>query len=185
MFEITLNSESLRNQLGSALMALQDSDAMLSVVATSMVPVLRKRVHEDGLDASGNAIGTYSKEYMSVRTGIYKSNGVYKSGPKKGERKPQGVYTKGKKKGEPRPQYNRTSDTKIILSLTRQAENDMKAIPTPIGWGIGYSNPDNYDKIVWNEKRYGKKILTALTDEEDKQVEEIALKYVDNIINKL
>jgi hypothetical protein len=165
--------------------ALQDSDAMLSQIATEMVPVLRKRVHEDGEDATGSKIGNYSKSYMSVRTGIYKSNDVYKSGPRKGQRKPQGVYTKGKQKGQPRPQYNRTSDTKIILSLTRQTENDMKAIPTTIGWGIGYSNPDNYDKIIWNEQRYGKKILTALTDQEDKQVEELALDYVDNIINNL
>lgn len=185
MFEISLESGQLRHDLLDAMKRLMDSDAVLSQVTTQLVPVMRKRVHEDGQDASGSQIGTYSREYMSVRTGIYKSNGVYKSGPNKGKAKPVGVFTKGPRKGQERPKYNRTGDTKVILSLTRQTENDMKAIPTEIGWGIGYSNEDNYNKIIWNEKRYGKKILTELTEQEDEQVGEIAEEYVNQIIDNL
>lgn len=184
MLEITTNTNSLVSQLENAMGLLLDVDPMLRSIATQMVPVMRVRVHVDGKDAEGNDIGNYSDAYMSVRTGIYKSNGVYKSGPNKGKQKPTGVFTKGKNKGRPRPSYNRTADRKVVLSLTRQSEQDMKAIPTQLGWGIGYSNPDNYNKMIWNEERYDKHILTKLTKEEEQNVSDISKEYVDNIVKQ-
>lgn len=83
-----------------------------------------------------------------------------------------------------RRKNNRTEDRKIILSLTRQMENDMMPLPTSGGWGIGYSNPFNYEKAIWNEKRENQKILTALSKEEDQQVTDIVNDYVDEIIKQ-
>lgn len=128
-------------------------DPMLRTIATSITPVMRKRVHEDGLDANGNAINTYDPDYLKLRIS----------------------------------KYSRTADKKMIFSLTRQMENDMKPIPLPSGdgWGIGYSNAFNYEKAIANERRENKKVLTALSKEEDEMVDQIAEDYVNDVINQL
>lgn len=153
MLEIRTNIEQAIPEISEALGLILNPDQMLRTIATSITPVLRKRVHEDGLDASGKGIGTYNPEYLKQRIS----------------------------------KYNRTADRKIVLSLTRQMENDMKPIPLPSGdgWGIGYSNPFNYEKAIANERRENVAILTALTDDEDKMVDEIAEDYVNDLINKL
>jgi len=62
--------------------------------------------------------------------------------------------------------FKRTSDSKVILSLTRQMENDLSVIASGNGYGIGYQNTENRKKADYCEKTYGKKILTKLTKEE-------------------
>lgn len=67
-------------------------------------------------------------------------------------------------------QYNRTGDRKIILSLTRQMENDLKVDKLPNGeWGIGLSNAANDAKADANEQRFG--AVFALTADEEAQME--------------
>ena len=51
--------------------------------------------------------------------------------------------------------FNRTADTKIILSLTSQMENDMAPIETPNGYGIGFNNIANLEKAGYAEDRAG------------------------------
>lgn len=152
MLEVTIHNNELIEELSQKIGLLLDTDPLNRIVATSMTAVLRKRVHEDGLDANGQPIDTYGPEYLKKRMG-----------------KP----------------FNRTADSRMVFSLTRQMENDMKPIPTEAGWGIGYSNPFNYDKAIWNEQRENKKVLTALTVEEEDQVQQIAEDYVQNILDQL
>lgn len=77
--------------------------------------------------------------------------------------------------------YNRTADTKVIISLTRQLENDYGVIATDGGgFGVGFNSgsspaPDpvdakkklisNYDKAGYVEKIFGKKIFDMTPDE--------------------
>lgn len=158
-------------------------DEVARAAANAVLPELRNRVHVQGKASDGNQIGTYSKGYMAVRTGNFgnskrKRDGSFKEQKKKGD---AGTFTKGSNKiplandggilkqskiGLNRPVYNRSSDTKVILSLTRMMEEDLKVMPSGNGYGIGYSNSDNYNKAIWNEATYGKKILTKLTAEE-------------------
>lgn len=166
--------------------ALQNNpDPVLRTVALAILPELKHRVHVDGKDSSGNQIGTYSKGYMAVRTGNYQNAAKFIRGTKKGQFKDKkkagdaGTFTKGtdikvfgtivedkSKLGINRPAYNRTTDTKVILSLTRQMENDLSVIPTGNGYGIGYLNPENLKKAMFCEANYDKKILSKLTKEE-------------------
>jgi hypothetical protein len=163
-----------------------DIDGLVYEVASSLKGDIRHRVHVEGKASDGSKIGDYSKGYMKVHTGNYpetaKKDGSVKGKKKKGQ---AGVFTKGPRKGQSRPVYNRQNDKKVILSLTRQMENDMRATePIKIegGYGIGYANEDNYNKAVWNEKRYGKKIWD-LTAEEVQKVESIVKERVDNFNN--
>ena len=82
--------------------------------------------------------------------------------------------------------YNRTADTKVILSLTRQMENDMTGGPikTLDGWGIGFKNPHNYDKSQWTEATYDKKIF-SLTEQEKADVRKIGEDFINRGIQQL
>lgn len=180
----------------AALKQLADTDKMLRTAATTVLPMMKKRIHEEGKDADGSQIGTYSKGYMKVRTGNFSNATRVTKGANKGKLKDAGVFTDrtirlnkntgvftGEEKvGKQRPRYNRTSDTKVILSLTRQMENDMKVIPLKSGsYGIGYSNSINYDKSQWCEETYNKKgKIFSLSADEISAVNTIANEFVNN-----
>jgi len=142
-------------------------DKILREIAQALTSAIVIRVHQEGKAADGSKIGTYSPEYMRVRTGQVKQ-------------------TKKEGKGAARKKYNRTSSTEVILSLTRQMEMDLTTCEQnpakiPNGYAIGYQNNFNYDKAVWNEQRYNKKILTQLSKEE----EALALLILENRINDI
>jgi hypothetical protein len=185
--------------------ALQGNvDPILRTVAMAVLPELKKRVHIDGKDSNDQLIGNYSPSYMVVRTGNYKNAAKYKRGEKAGQFKERkktgeaGTFTKGvntkfyhsiveetTKVGTNRPTYNRTADTKSILSLTKQMENDLTIIDTASGYGIGYLNPENYKKAIWCEENYKKKILTKLTKEEKEIAKKTAIEFTPNYIKNL
>lgn len=65
--------------------------------------------------------------------------------------------------------YNRTASRRVILSLTRQMENDWSIIPLGNDtYGLGFKNSFNADKAGWAEERYGR--VYGLTKEEKKSV---------------
>lgn len=158
-------------------------DSVLRGTATSMLGVVKSRIHEQGKDAEGGNIGTYTPGYMEVRTGQFKTNAKFSKGKNKGETKPTGVFTKGKNKGNQRPNYNRTSDTKVVISLTRQMENDFTVIATENGYGLGYLNALNFNKAGWVEETYKKKIF-SLTPDENTQAGVIANDEAHKVIDK-
>lgn len=142
-------------------------------VAVDVLNLMTQRIHEEGRAADDKPIGTYSPAYMKVRTGNYRNSTRYKRGTKAGKAKDAGVYTRGKNKGKPRPKYNRTNDTKIIVSLTRQLENDWAVIGTQKGYGIGFNNPFNAQKMKWVEERKDKKIAALTPGERAYAIEKV------------
>lgn len=79
--------------------------------------------------------------------------------------------------------FNRTNDSKVVLSLTRQMENDFKVIETENGYGLGFSNPFNYEKSQWNEQRFKK--IYDLTPDEIVLTQQTAEAEVIRILNAL
>jgi hypothetical protein len=153
--------------IASELARLSRFDAMdvCRAQAIATVGMFRKRIHQEGKASDGSEIGRYSAGYMKVRTGDYGNSGRVSRGKNKGNAKNAGVYVRGPRKGSPRPKYNRTGDTKVILSLTRQMEGDMVAIPIENGWGVGYNNPLDFQKAGWAEAKYRKKIFSLTAEE--------------------
>lgn len=146
-----------------------ETDKLLRNIAGTLTAVMRDRVHVQGKDANNKQIGTYSPEYMKVRTGDFKSSKI----------------VRGVNKGQARKKYNRTSDTKVILSLTRQMENDMSVceknpIKTTYGYAIGYQNDFNFDKLTWLELKYKKPILTKLSVNEEEIVDEMVNEFLND-----
>lgn len=68
-----------------------------------------------------------------------------------------------------REKNKRGQDKKIIVSLTRQLENDWAVIPTENGYGVGFNNPFNKQKAEWVEGNKGK-VIFKLSKEEREQV---------------
>lgn len=175
----------------AASLSPQSIDKLTREIAITTAANMRERIHELGQDAKGSQIGIYTEAYMKVRTGVYPNAEVYKSGKKKGKTKNAGVYTKGVNKGKPRRKYNRSTDKKVIISLTRQFENDFtlgrqNKQPQKIqaGYGIGWKNSTNALIAEGLEKRYKKKIW-ALTQKERAEAIKIAEVFVNSAIGKI
>lgn len=165
----------------------QGIDKMLRSMAISTAGSMAYRIHTEGKKADGSQIGTYSPEYMKVRTGKFSTNTRFSKGKSKGQIRPIGVFTKGKNKGSPRPRYNRTDDTKIVFSLTRQMENDFslkettEPIKTATGYGVGFKNPKNADKAGWLEEKHPG--TYKISPQEEQNVRNIAEDFIANAFN--
>lgn len=69
-----------------------------------------------------------------------------------------------------REKNKRGPDKKIIVSLTRQLENDWSVVPTQNGYGIGFKNPFNKQKAIWVEEQKEKKIFKLSESEKQQSV---------------
>ena len=162
---------------------LKQDDVIMRNVATTLLAVVHDRIHEKGLNAEGSPIGTYSAGYMKVRTGNFANSSRVTRGNNKGKVKDSGTFVRGEKKGEARPRYNRTADTKVVASLTRQMENDFKVIATEEGYGLGYSNPENFKKAGYVEATYDE-VIFSLTPDEQQLAGTIASNELAKLLNQ-
>lgn len=189
---IKTNLDQVLSNLGQSLKTIIDPNYLLRPVAIEVLPMMTERIHKEGKASDGGQIGTYSKGYMVVRTGSYK-NAVK---TKKGKTKSAGAFTRGAqafsdvatKKANVRPNYNRSDDTKIIVSLTRQLENNWSVLETKNGYGIGFTNPFNAQKLRWVEEIKGggpssPKLIGNLTTEEIDYAFERVNELVENALN--
>lgn len=183
MVTIKTNLAEVIGQLVGGMNLLKDREYLLRPLAIEVIPLMTDRIHQKGLATDEKKIGTYSKEYMKVRTGAYGNAGVYKSGKNKGKKKDSGVFTKGKNAGQPRPKYNRSNDTTVIISLTRQLENDWSVIATDKGYAIGFLNELNFKKARWVEDTY-RKVIFYPSESEKKYISERLNELVNAAINQ-
>lgn len=79
--------------------------------------------------------------------------------------------------------YKRSSDKKIVVSLTRQLENDWHVIATEKGYGIGFLNTFNLEKARYVEMQKGRKIF-FLSDSELSYAQNRIKELVDAAINQ-
>lgn len=146
-------------RLNKRFAVLANPQYLLRPVAFDLIALMTQRIHDRGQASDDLAIGTYSKGYMTVRTGNYKNAQKTKSG----KIKDAGVD----KNGKTRPVYNRSADTKVIISLTRQLENDWSVVDNGNSYGIGFKNKHNFDKSQWVEVTYKKKIFSLSPSEKE------------------
>lgn len=197
MLTIKTNIGAVTDAIRAKLALLSDKENLPRILAFDTIDLMTKRIHIDGKDSDDTQIGTYSKGYMAVRTGNFKNSEKFSRGKNKGKNKNAGVVTKqnvatpfGKSKfavqnieadKTPRINYNRSSDTKVIISLTRQLENNWSVIVTGKGYGVGFLNPHNLDKARWTEATYKKKIF-SLSPFEIKTIKEIIQDNVSDVL---
>jgi|SRR6476646_2900262 len=172
----------------------EDKTEYMRAVVSVLVGEVRQRIHVKGEKADGSNIGTYSSAYLKLRSGNYANAGTFSKGAKKGQRKDAGtftdrtirlnkktgVFTGEEKVGKARPNYNRGTDPKVILSLTRQMEQDFVAIAENNEYGLGFNNKDNFDKATWNEERY--KGVYNLSQQEIELAETTITDYINGLL---
>jgi hypothetical protein len=78
--------------------------------------------------------------------------------------------------------YKRDASSKVIVSLTRQLENNWSVIATQNGYGIGFLNPFNLQKARWVEGIKDKTIF-ALSKSETQYVVERINELVSDALN--
>lgn len=78
--------------------------------------------------------------------------------------------------------YNRTSDSTVIASLTRQLENGYILKATENGYTIGNASPYNDEKIQHLEEKYG--AIWQLTEKERELTQIVANETTLLIMNK-
>lgn len=76
----------------------------------------------------------------------------------------------------------RTDSRKVIVVLTSQLEKDWSVQPTQKGYGIGFNNSFNTDKMRWVEENKGK-IIANLSAAEKKYINERLQDLVNGSIN--
>lgn len=182
MITIKTNMTKVLQGLATKLNLLKDKEYLLRPLAIELIPQMTERIHQKGQASDGAQIGTYSDSYMKLRTGNYGNSKRVTRGDNKGKNKDAGTFSRGNSIGKSRPKYNRSGDTKVVVSLTRQLENDWSVIATSRGYGIGFLNSHNTDKAGWVEGTYNKKIF-KLTAGEQKFAAERLSELVHNAFN--
>ena len=76
----------------------------------------------------------------------------------------------------------RGESRKVIVALTSQLEQDWAALATDTGYGIGFNNQFNTQKMRWVEEQKGK-IIANLSAEEKKYINERIDELVNGAIN--
>ena len=103
-----------------------------------------------------------------------------------------GTYTNNYLKLRQKKPYNRTEDSKIIVSLTRRLENDWGVIQTDKGnWAIAFLNRQkgtktditSGEKMKYVEESSGKTIA-ALSKAETEQLVKTILKGIDESLSQ-
>ncbi len=174
-----------------------EQDKIQRIMAFDSLAKIKRRIHKEGKASDDSKIGSYSKEYLTVRTGNFKNNKATK-GKNKGNARigRAGTFIKGANKGNLRPRYNRDDDSRVVISLTRKLENSYAILPTGKGYGVGFidqsvsvpnepesqKNVASIDKANWVEQTYGKRIF-ALTNQEKNEAFIIAEKEVNRRLN--
>lgn len=186
MATVTTNISQVVSRVRSNFELLLNKEYLLRPLASELIPLMKTRIHVEGQATDGGQIGTYSSEYMKVRTGNYGNSVKFVKGAKKGQIKNAGIFSKKKvqlygynqgvfidatKDNKARPNYNRSNDTKVIISLTTQLEQDYAVVATEKGYGIGFNNKHNRDKAGWVEETYSK-IIFNLSAEEKQYISE-------------
>lgn len=82
-----------------------------------------------------------------------------------------------------REKAGRGESKKVIVSLTRQLENNWSVLETTNGYGIGFTNSFNADKLRWVEEMKAKPIGSLSVTEIDYAFERIN-ELVDNALDK-
>ena len=133
--KVNTNLAEVSDRIRAKLEKMKDKEQLLRPLCFDLVELMTKRIHERGENASGSPIGTYSNSYLKYRG-------------------------KGDSKNNVAP---RGTDSKVIVSLTRELENDWSVIATPKGYGIGFKNSFNLEKARWVEGGYESHTVKAHT----------------------
>lgn len=135
--------DEIRN-ISVKLSAALKSDRAKRVAINTVLAVHKKRIFDQGLDAGGAVIGTYSTEPIDIPP--------RKQARNTGKRHFAGGYAEYKTAIGKNPGY-------VNLQNFGQMMADYGLIVNGQDYGLGYNNSHNYDKSIWLQDKYKKEIF--------------------------
>jgi hypothetical protein len=127
------------------------SDRNIRITLSSVLAIQKPRIFERGQDASGNKIGTYGTNPISIS----KKNQARNTGRSYFK----GGYAEYKSAVGKNPGF-------VILRNTDQMYLDYGLIESGGSYGFGFQNTVNYNKSQWMEEKYKKDIFDISSEEE-------------------
>lgn len=210
MYRFKTNMTRVLNQVAATLNSYspggENHDALLRKVTTSMIGVVKTRIHEEGKASDGSLIGNYSTKpiYVSLSTSpkkfvargkksaetvkVSKSNVLTRkeSSEKVGALKNGRIRRSGYFEGgynQFKTEIGRNQLGTVNLSLSGQLNSQLTVMPTSRGYGFGWPDKEKLIRARALEKKYGKKIW-ALTADEKEQVKEITINHFRNALSQ-
>lgn len=142
------------------------SDRNLRVALITTLAIHKPRIFAQGFDAKGQKIGTYSTNPISIS----KKQQARQTGKTYFE----GGYAEYKKAVGRNPGF-------VILRNTDQMMMDYGIVGSPMNYGFGFQNPDNFKKSQWMEEKYQKDIFTLSNYEENILADVLVDQLVKNL----
>lgn len=182
-------------------------DGLLRTVATSLLGVVKHRIHEQGLAADDTKIGVYSKIpiYISLSQsprkfatkGKNSDATISVSSSNIATRKTSTAKVGAMKNGKIRASayfaggYDEFKTTvgrntlggNVNLSLSGQLNSQLTVQATKRGYGYGWPDSEKLKRAKALEKKYGK-LIWALTVSEKVLVKDVATQYVKDALSK-
>lgn len=142
------------------------SDRNLRVALITTLAIHKPRIFAQGFDAKGQKIGTYSTKPISIS----KKQQARQTGKTYFE----GGYAEYKKAVGRNPGF-------VILRNTDQMMMDYGIVGSPMNYGFGFQNQDNYKKSQWMEEKYQKDIFDLSNYEENILADVLVDQLVKNL----
>lgn len=136
-------ADTLKSVISRINKAIQD-ERHLRVAITTVLAVHKPRIFEDGLAADGSKIGSYSTKPASVSKSQQAKNTGRTYFP--------GGYAEYKTAIGKNPGF-------VILVNTGQMKADYQLKFAGGKFGLGFQNPNNFDKSQWMQDKYDKQIF--------------------------
>jgi hypothetical protein len=128
------------------------SDKVMRTALTTVLAIHKPRIHDQGKDASGNKIGTYSTKPISIAKNKQARN--------TGKTKFEGGYAEYKSAIGKNPGY-------VNLINTGQMQSDYGLVVDGDKYGFGFQNSENFNKSQWLQDKYNKGIYDLTPQELD------------------
>lgn len=156
MVTISTNIQAVIKELQAKLLSIDDKKNVVRIVAASLAPIVRKRIHVDGKAADGSGIGKYSDKYFKyVR-------------PKYNRLEPKSKMV-----------FSLTRTMENQFTSGAQNPNPTK---TTGGYGLGFINPF-YTKLAGDLETMKDKIVWRLTTQERATAKKVAEGEVKKIFS--
>lgn len=145
----------MANELTTLINKINDAarnDRNLRTALTTVLAIHKPRIFEQGFDAKGVKIGSYSTKPASIS----KKNQARETG----KTYFPGGYSEYKTSVGKNPGF-------VILRNTDQMYGDYGLVGAGLSYGFGFQNDFNYDKSQWMENKYQKEIFSLSKYETD------------------
>jgi hypothetical protein len=128
------------------------SERTMRIAVSTVLAVHKPRIFEQGLDADGAKIGTYSKNPISISKSKQARN--------TGQTYFPGGYAEYKSAVGKNPGF-------VILRNTDQMMSDYGIRQAGNEFGLGFQNTENYNKSIWVQDHFDKQVFDHTEKELD------------------